>query len=28
MGGDMLFDCDLHSEAPEAGEDQPLTRII
>jgi diaminohydroxyphosphoribosylaminopyrimidine deaminase/5-amino-6-(5-phosphoribosylamino)uracil reductase len=27
MGGDMLFDCDLHSEAPESG-DQQLTRII
>jgi len=27
MGGDMLFDCDLHSEAPES-EDQQLTRII
>jgi len=27
MGGDMLFDCDLHSEAPES-DDQQLTRII
>jgi riboflavin-specific deaminase-like protein len=28
MGGDMLFDCDLHSEAPAAADDQQLTRII
>jgi diaminohydroxyphosphoribosylaminopyrimidine deaminase / 5-amino-6-(5-phosphoribosylamino)uracil reductase len=28
MGGDMLFDCDLHSEAPDAADDQQLTRII
>ena len=28
MGGDMLFDCDLHSEAPAADDDQQLTRII
>jgi riboflavin-specific deaminase-like protein len=27
MGGDMLFDCDLHSEAAES-DDQQLTRII
>jgi len=27
MGGDMLFDCDLHCEAPES-DDQQLTRII
>jgi riboflavin-specific deaminase-like protein len=28
MGGDMLFDCDLHSEAPVSEDDQQLTRII
>jgi riboflavin-specific deaminase-like protein len=28
MGGDMLFDCDLHSEAPASDDDQQLTRII
>jgi len=28
MGGDMLFDCDLHSEAPASEDDQQLTRII
>ena len=28
MGGDMLFDCDLHSEAPASANDQQLTRII
>jgi riboflavin-specific deaminase-like protein len=28
MGGDMLFDCDLHSEAPVPADDQQLTRII
>jgi riboflavin biosynthesis pyrimidine reductase len=28
MGGDMLFDCDLHSEAPASPNDQQLTRII
>ena len=28
MGGDMLFDCDLHSDATDAIDDQQLTRII
>jgi diaminohydroxyphosphoribosylaminopyrimidine deaminase / 5-amino-6-(5-phosphoribosylamino)uracil reductase len=28
MGGDMLFDCDLHSDATDAADDQQLTRII
>jgi diaminohydroxyphosphoribosylaminopyrimidine deaminase / 5-amino-6-(5-phosphoribosylamino)uracil reductase len=28
MGGDMLFDCDLHSDATDALDDQQLTRII
>jgi riboflavin-specific deaminase-like protein len=28
MGGDMLFDCDLHSEATDSPDDQQLTRII
>ena len=28
MGGDMLFDCDLHAEAEETADDQRLTRII
>jgi diaminohydroxyphosphoribosylaminopyrimidine deaminase / 5-amino-6-(5-phosphoribosylamino)uracil reductase len=28
MGGDMLFDCDLHSDASDAVDDQQLTRII
>jgi riboflavin-specific deaminase-like protein len=28
MGGDMLFDCDLHSDATDAPDDQQLTRII
>jgi riboflavin-specific deaminase-like protein len=28
MGGDMLFDCDLHVDAPDPTDDQQLTRII
>ena len=28
MGGDMLFDCDLHTDAGDAIDDQQLTRII
>ena len=28
MGGDMLFDCDLHTDAADAIDDQQLTRII
>jgi len=28
MGGDMLFDCDLHSDASGTVDDQQLTRII
>src|SRR5215212_2672834 len=28
MGGDMLFDCDLHSDATDTVDDQQLTRII
>ncbi len=28
MGGDMLFDCDLHSDATDSVDDQQLTRII
>lgn len=28
MGGDMLFDCDLHSDATGTVDDQQLTRII
>jgi diaminohydroxyphosphoribosylaminopyrimidine deaminase/5-amino-6-(5-phosphoribosylamino)uracil reductase len=28
MGGDMLFDCDVHAEATDSPDDQDLTRII
>ena len=28
MGGDMLFDCDLHSDATDTVDDQKITRII